>query len=165
MDYWLIVSFIAGLIIGLVPYIFTVTPLCSLIKPISISPTKINIHTGFDTIGYFSVRNNRNIPLYQVGILVRLPRGLSTQDVTIDKLTSTDDYKGLPIDMSFFGIVMRDDKGYELCDYKIDKILPGESNMLSFSIRVQNTRVSEPVVLSCGRYSKVPGEVIGRTLQ
>jgi hypothetical protein len=164
---WGVIGFFIGLILGLIPLVFQVTPLYDYMHPITINPSTITANSyPYDTISYFNITNNRNITLYQVQIKIDLPEGLTEQDIEVNKLTQTDsvvveipgDNGSIMWDTSIMLIGGYDEKSHFITMY-LDRVLPGESNIMSFSISVKATEATEPIVLSCVGYSKKPGEI------
>ena len=156
-------GFVLGLIIGLVPYAYRYTPLNIMMHPISISSPSIAVIPNYDTISYFQVTNNSDMTLYQIQIRFDLPQGLSTNDVPINKMTRTDDttvnLDGVIWDTSIF---MEDGTSgnHDIIIMHLDRVLPGDSNIVAFSLDTNAATVSQPIKISCAGYSKKQSSIL-----
>ncbi len=156
--YWGLIGFIIGLILGLIPYFIQVTPLTNIIHPISIQPSTLKTSTYmFDGMPLnmtkqFIVINNRNQILYGVRIIADLPKGLSTKDVTISRMTPMED-----IDVAVYIPMLgghSNSSGRDFFQLNIYRILPGQSNMIVYSVNITAHNNTEPIKLYCVGVSK-----------
>lgn len=158
-------EFALGLIIGLAPYVYKDTPLNVMMHPISISSPSISVIPNYDTISYFNVTNNSDMTLYQVQIRFDLPRGLSTNDVQINKMTRTDDttvnLDGVIWDTSIFMIYGKSGN-HNIIIMQLDRVLPGDSNIVAFSLDANAATISQSIKLSCAGYSKKQSSILSQ---
>ena len=121
------------------------------------------LRLNFQTISNIQVTNNSDMTLYQIQIRFDLPQGLSTNDVQINKMTRTDDttvnLDGVIWDTSIF---MEDGTSgnHDIIIMHLDRVLPGDSNIVAFSLDTNAATVSQPIKISCAGYSKKQSSIL-----
>ena len=151
------IGYIVALIIGLIPYLFSFTPIADVIHPIYVRPSTLVASTGnldgvpLSATKQFIVINKKNQILYGVTVIADLPEGLKTKDVSITRITPAD-YLDLPM---YFPMVggHSNISGRDYFQLNIRRILPGASNMVVYSVNITAENITEPIKLSCVHFS------------
>lgn len=152
------IGYIIALAVGLIPYLFSLTPVSDIIHPISIQPSSIKAEKytlngqTLNVTKQFVVTNNRNKTLFGVTVIADLPEGLRTKDVCITRMTPLEDMN-IP---AYFTMVGGHSNlsGRDYFQLNIPRILPGDSNIIAYSINVTGSQTTEPIKLYCVHYSK-----------